>query len=121
MPRPRKCKFIQEQPAVTTFKPAGVPAFQLEALVLSHEEFEAIRLGDLVGLSQEDGAKEMGISRATFGRLINSAHRIVAQALVEGKALTIEGGNFITYDEVSLAEPPHGRCGCHRRRRHGGE
>ncbi len=121
MPRPRKCKFIQGQPPVSTFKPAGVPSFHLEVVVLSHEEFEAIRLGDLLGLSQEDGAKEMGISRATFGRLINSAHKVVAQALVEGKALTIEGGSFITYDEASPDAPLHGRCGRNRRRRHGGE
>lgn len=121
MPRPRKCKFIQGQPPVTTFKPAGVPSCHLEMVVLSHEEFEAIRLGDLVGLSQEGGAKEMGISRATFGRLINSAHRVVAQALVEGKALTIEGGSFVTYDDASHDELPPGRCGCHRRRQHGGE
>ena len=121
MPRPRKCKFIQGQPAVTTFKPAGVPSYHLEVVVLSHEEFEAVRLGDLVGLSQEDGAKEMGISRATFGRLINSAHKVVAQALVEGKALTIEGGSFVTYDDASRdVLPPGGRRGCHRRR-HGGE
>ena len=119
MPRPRKRKFIMGHPIVNTFKPAGMPARHLEELVLSYEEFEAIRLGDLEGLSQVEGAERMGISRATFGRLVNSAHRIIAEALVEGKALTIEGGNYLTYDEIPPEAPPHCRHR-HHKRRHGG-
>ena len=56
------------------------------------DEFEAIRLADLEGLYQEDAADRMGISRQTFGRIVASAHAKVAEALVKGKALKIEGG-----------------------------
>jgi rubrerythrin len=58
------------------------------------DEFEAIRLADLESLYQEQAATEMNVSRQTFGRIIESAHRKVAEALVKGKALKIEGGDF---------------------------
>jgi len=75
------------------FKPAGVPRSELEEVVLSLDEFEALRLADLEGLYQEQAAERMGVSRPTFGRTVESAHRKVAEALVGGKALRIEGGN----------------------------
>ena len=53
---------------------------------------EAIRLADLEGMYQEHAAENMGISRQTFGRIIESAHKKVAEALIKGKALRIEGG-----------------------------
>ena len=56
------------------------------------DEFEAIRQADLVGLYQEQAAEQMGVSRPTFSRIVESAHRKVADALVHGKALRIEGG-----------------------------
>ncbi len=56
------------------------------------DEFEAMRLGDLEGLYQEAAAEQMKVSRPTFSRIIDSAHRKVADALVHGKALRIEGG-----------------------------
>jgi uncharacterized protein len=64
----------------------------LTEVVLTFDELEAIRLGDLEGRYQEDAAVEMGISRQTFGRIIEIAHRKVAEALCHGKALRIEGG-----------------------------
>lgn len=67
---------------------------ELEQLVLSVDEFEAIRLADLGGLYHGQAADEMNVSRQTFGRIIESARRKVAQALVEAKALVIEGGDF---------------------------
>lgn len=74
------------------FKPRGIPASLLEEVVLNLDEFEAIRLADLEGLYQEDGAKRMNISRQTFGRIIESAHKKIADVLMNGKALKIEGG-----------------------------
>jgi uncharacterized protein len=56
------------------------------------DDFEALRLADLEGLYQEQGASHMGVSRATFGRIVESAHRKVAEALVHGKTLRIQGG-----------------------------
>jgi predicted DNA-binding protein (UPF0251 family) len=67
---------------------------QLEEIVLTVDEFEAIRLADLRGLYHEDAAKKMGISRQTFGRIIGTARKKVAEALVKGKSLKIQGGDF---------------------------
>lgn len=81
-------------PQVTYFKPAGVPARLLEGVALSVEELEAIRLKDVEGLQQEECAEKMHISRPTFHRVLESARRKVADVLINGKALRIEGGNF---------------------------
>jgi predicted DNA-binding protein (UPF0251 family) len=74
------------------FKPAGVPLRELEEVVVTLDEFEALRLADLNGLYQEQAAEQMDVSRPTFSRVIDSAHRKLADALVHGKALRIEGG-----------------------------
>jgi predicted DNA-binding protein (UPF0251 family) len=74
------------------FKPIGIPVLELEEVVMSLDEFEAMRLADLDRLYQEQAASEMGVSRTTFSRIIDSAHRKMADALVHGKALRIEGG-----------------------------
>lgn len=65
---------------------------EIDVVVMTLDEFEALRLADLVGLYQEQAAEEMGVSRPTFSRIVESAHRKVADALVHGKALRIEGG-----------------------------
>jgi predicted DNA-binding protein (UPF0251 family) len=64
----------------------------LEEVNLTLDELEAVRLADLEGLYQEDAAKKMGISRQTFGNIINSAHKKIADVLLNAKALKIEGG-----------------------------
>jgi predicted DNA-binding protein (UPF0251 family) len=81
-------------PESNYFKPRGIPLTMLEEIILTVDEFEAIRLADLEGLYQEQSAEKMNISRQTFGRIIESAHKKVAEALVRGKALKIEGGEF---------------------------
>jgi uncharacterized protein len=65
---------------------------ELEEILLTLDEFEALRLADLDGQYQAHAAAQMGVSRATFGRIAASAHRKVADALVHGHALRIEGG-----------------------------
>jgi predicted DNA-binding protein (UPF0251 family) len=85
-------------PRCKVFKPAGLPACSLEEVVLTVDELEAIRLADLRGLYQEQAAEQMKVSRQTFGRIIESAHRKVAETLVEGKALKIEGGAIVMAD-----------------------
>lgn len=92
MPRPQCCRRIQGGPAVPVFKPAGVPLRELESIAMTLDELEALRLADLEGLYQEEAAARMGVSRSTFSRIVAAAHRKVAAALVQGKALTIEGG-----------------------------
>jgi len=81
-------------PGVTYFKPAGIPLRSLEEIRLSVEEAEALRLKDLEGLEQEQGAEKMNISRPTFQRVLASARKKMADALLNGKAIRIEGGNF---------------------------
>ena len=94
MVRPRKIKTINFEPDVTYFKPAGMPLRSLEEVQLSLEEAEALRLKDLEGLEQEKGAEKMNISRPTFQRVLASARKKMADALLNGKAVRIEGGNF---------------------------
>ncbi|HSB04945.1 MAG TPA: DUF134 domain-containing protein [Thermodesulfobacteriota bacterium] len=94
MARPRQCRRVGAMPESNYFKPRGIPLSMLEEVVLTVDEFEAIRLADLEGLYQEQAAEKMNISRQTFGRIIESAHKKVADALVGGKALKIEGGEF---------------------------
>jgi len=105
MPRPSCCRRIAGEPACTYFKPRGVPLVDLEEVALGLDEFEALRLADLEGLYQEDAAKKMNISRPTFTRIVESARRKVAGALVNGKALKLEGGN------VMVAIVRRFRCG----------
>ncbi len=94
MARPRLCRRVGGVPGSNYFKPRGIPLSSLEEVVLTVDELEAIRLADLGGLYQEQAAEKMNVSRPTFGRIIASAHKKVAEALVAGKALKIEGGEF---------------------------
>jgi predicted DNA-binding protein (UPF0251 family) len=90
MPRPKKCRYVGCKPDSTYFKPRGIPMTHLEEIALSIDEFEAIRLADLNELYHEDAAKKMKISRQTFGRILQQAHKKVAESLIQGKALRIE-------------------------------
>src|SRR5512140_1948020 len=92
MPRPCCPRRVAGRPAATVFKPAGVPMRDIEEVVLTLDEFEAVRLADLDGLYQEQAAAQMNVSRPTFSRVIDAAHRKLADILVHGKALRIEGG-----------------------------
>jgi len=81
-------------PPITYFKPQGIPLAQLQEMRLSVEEAEAIRLKDIEALEQEECAQRMNISRTTFARVLGSARQKIADALLNGKAIRIEGGNF---------------------------
>ena len=94
MARPMNCRRVGSLPQSDYFKPRGIPLSMLEEVVLTVDEFEAVRLADLEGLYQEQAARKMKVSRQTFGRIIESAHKKVAEALVQGKALKIQGGEF---------------------------
>jgi predicted DNA-binding protein (UPF0251 family) len=94
MSRPPKCRRVEFLPNVTYFKPAGIPLRALDEVRLPVEEAEAIRLKDLEGLEQEEAAERMNISRPTFQRVLASARQKMADALLNGKAIRIEGSSF---------------------------
>ena len=93
MPRKKCLRYITNLPDVTYYKPAGIPMRILDEVVVSLDEMEAIRLADYAHLYQEDAAAKMNVSRQTFGRILVSAHQKIAEALLFGKALRVEGGN----------------------------
>jgi predicted DNA-binding protein (UPF0251 family) len=98
MSRPCRCRRIRCNPDTNYFKPRGIPLDMLEEVNLALDELEAVRLADLEGLYQEDAAKKMNISRQTFGNIIEKAHRKIADALLNAKALKIEGGTVKRID-----------------------
>jgi len=93
MPR-KKCKrHIAGTPSCTYYKPAGIPMNALSEVIIHLDEIEAIKLADLEKNYQEEAARKMNISRQTFGRIIESAHQKIADALINGKSIKIHGGN----------------------------
>ncbi|TAL35350.1 MAG: DUF134 domain-containing protein [Spirochaetes bacterium] len=106
MPRPKCCRTIGCVPNANYFSPGGVSPAALEEIVLTLDEFEAVRLACHEALYQEEAAARMGVSRQTFGRIMESAQRKIADVLVNGKALRIGGG------DVVVGEP--GRPSCPR-------
>jgi len=95
VPRPRKYRRIASEFGISFFGPKGVPVRELEIVVLNHEEVEALRLADLDGLYQEQAAKAMGVSRATYGRILVLVRRKLTDALINGKGIQIEGGDYM--------------------------
>ena len=104
MPRPPKERTVSQLPPVVEYKPAGVRMCDLEVMILTVEEMEAVRLADVEGLEQADAAASMEVSAPTFNRIISGAHRKIATALWRGQALRVEGGTF------RLAPHRHGQC-----------
>jgi predicted DNA-binding protein (UPF0251 family) len=94
-------------PDKTCFRPKGGPSSRLDEVLLTLDGYEAIRLADLEGLYQEKAASQMNVSRQTFGRIIREAHRKVADVLVNGKILKIEGGHVSMKAEKPVRCP---RC-----------
>ena len=94
MARPTKDRIIEKLPEIRFFKPAGVPAHQLETVEMTMEEVEALRLKDVKSLTQAEAAEIMNVSRPTFQRVLTSARKKAAEALTCGKAIRFEGGDY---------------------------
>jgi uncharacterized protein len=92
MPRPCKLRRVICNPQAISFRPSAISKPGLETIALTRDELEAIRLADFEGLYQEKAAGKMKISRQTFGNIIVSAHKKVADFLVNSKRLSVEGG-----------------------------
>lgn len=94
MPRRRRCRRVGFQPTFTSFRPAGSGVTEPEEVVLTVDEFEAVRLKDLEGFDQGECAEKMDISQPTFHRLVISARKKISDALTHGKSIKIEGGHY---------------------------
>ncbi|MFH1458790.1 MAG: DUF134 domain-containing protein [Candidatus Omnitrophota bacterium] len=90
--RPKKTRWVKCEPGERCFRPECKPVNKLEGVVMSIDEFEAVRLAHLEGLAQEQVAKKMKVHRSTISRILESAHQKIADALVNIKAIKIEGG-----------------------------
>ncbi len=107
MARQTKCRRICCLPKSTLFQPDGQ---NCPRLVLNLDEVEALRLADLEGLDQDTAAARMGISRATFQRILYSARRTVADGLVNGKALELKGGSYVLAQDHCQCEQSCVNC-----------
>ena len=96
MARPPKKRTVCLELRSAYFTPHGIPSTELSEILLEVDEMEAVRLADLNGKYQEEAARQMGISRPTFGNIINRAHQKIAEALIRGKALRINCPRFAT-------------------------
>ena len=107
MPRPRHCRYVSSAPSVTYFKPRGIPLRELQEACLCVDELEALRLADAEGLTAQEAAQHMRVSRHTFGRTLASARRTVALALTQGMALRIEGGTYAVVSDNTYENKEH--------------
>lgn len=117
MPRPRKWRKVCCLPESNLFGPLNGPILEDEIIVMSVEEYETIRLIDLEGLTQEECAERMHVARATVQKIYNDARKKLAESLVNGNVLKIEGGDYKLYDE---SDAEYGCKRCQRGRCHHG-
>lgn len=94
MVRPRKLKRIENEPSITYFKPQAVPLRELKEVELTYDELETLRLSNLEGLNQTEAAERMEIHQSTFQRTLTRAREKLTDALVNGKAIKIHGGEY---------------------------
>lgn len=99
----RRCRFLNEE---KIFKPIALPMRELEVIEVSIDEFEALRLSDLEGFSQIEGAEKMSISRSTFQRLLEQGRRKIIDAILNNKAIKISNNinnysiNIVGSDDI---------------------
>ena len=111
MPRPRKCRKVCRLPDNSGFVPVEKTS-ETEPIVLNVDEYEALRLIDREGFSQEQCGEYMKVARATVQQIYTSARKKLADALVEGRLLTISGGDY------RLCDGKEEYCGCGGCQRH---
>lgn len=115
MPRPRKQRRVCVLPEVNTFGPINDSKNIEEYVYMTVEEYETIRLMDLEKLNQEESANLMGVARSTIQRIYEDARKKLADSIVNGKILKIEGGDFKVcneFEDIKQCE----NCICHRHR-----
>ena len=90
MPRPRRPRCLRFTPNVYYFKPRGIPLRELEEVVLLPDELEALKLYEVDSLEQIEASTKMKISQPTFARILDGAHKKIADAIITGKAIRVE-------------------------------
>ena len=115
MPRPRKWRRVCDLPDINLFGPLNGKVAVGDFIIMTVEEYETIRLIDFEGMMQEECAARMNVARTTVQKIYNDARKKVAEALVNGRALKIEGGDYRLCEEheTEITRP----CGCCNRRR----
>ena len=101
--RPKKYRIIRQDPKISQFSPRGRPG-RPDEVNLDTDEFEAIRLADHMGLSQKVAAKSMRISQQTFSRVLKKARKTLADGLVRGTTIKIQGGAYIVISHEANEE-----------------
>lgn len=94
-PWQKKCRYIDKEYSNHVFKPKSVPMSKLKQVLVGHDEMEALKLVDIDHMKQSEAANKMGISSATIQRVIESARQKITSALIEGKAIIIDGGDYV--------------------------
>lgn len=112
MPRPRKCRKVCSLPKISEFSPCGRIKKNAEIVIMTVDEYEAVRLIDYQNFSQEECSVYMKIARTTAQQIYNNARKKMAKAIVEGLPLKIEGGDYQLCDGEELY------CGCGGCQRH---
>jgi len=112
MPRPKKCRRVCGLPETRGFRPIAAKGQSIRhtPIVMTIDEFETVRLIDREGLNQEECAERMDVARTTAQAIYLRARRKLADALVEGRPLLIEGGEVVVCERSSACR---GGCGCH--------
>jgi len=85
---------VKYDPKISQFSPRGRPG-RPDEVDLTMDEFEAVRLADYMGLGQKEAAQSMRISQQTFSRILKKAHRVIADGLIGGKIIKIQGGYYV--------------------------
>ncbi len=103
--RPKKYRLVHYDPKISQFSPRGRPG-RPDETNLAMDEFEAIRLTDFMGFGQKEAAKSMRISQQTFSRILKRAHKVIADAIVTGKIIKIQGGYYVLSSREEKNEKP---------------
>lgn len=99
MPRPSKPRSICEMPKYSVFGPKGIKMNTLKKVELKIDELETIRLIDYLDYNQEEAAEQMNVARTTVQRIYNIARKKIAESLIDGSVLIVEGGEVVLCDE----------------------
>lgn len=92
--RPKKYRIVRKDPRISQFSPRGKPG-RPDEVNLTMDEFEAIRLADYMGMEQKQAAKSMRISQQTFSRILKKSRKTIADTIVNGKIIKIQGGYYV--------------------------